>query len=187
MDGVSISYRCCERCQPCRIGTGTKMTIALRPWPTSICKIPGISEKPPSAHRLFEQIESSHCVTLRLPHGKALHIAPSLSGWCAVFLILPRVRKRTAAASGHPSCPGCWSRAHRVRSRSVSRFRRALITLISTSLEQDKGQAIGLRHDNVLERDGLLGAILQLGRRTRQRTFRESGYVLRSTHLLSAC
>lgn len=33
------------------------MTIALRPCPTSICKSPGVSAKPPSAHRLFVTIE----------------------------------------------------------------------------------------------------------------------------------
>lgn len=38
------THRCCERCHPTRSGTGTKMTIALRPWPTSICKIPGQRE-----------------------------------------------------------------------------------------------------------------------------------------------
>jgi hypothetical protein len=38
------THRCWERCQPTRSGTGTKMTIALRPWPTSICKIPGQRE-----------------------------------------------------------------------------------------------------------------------------------------------
>ena len=32
------------------------MTIALRPWPTSICKNPGVSAKLPSAHRLFVRV-----------------------------------------------------------------------------------------------------------------------------------
>lgn len=37
-------YRCCERCHPVKSGTGTKMTIAFLPWPTSICnKNPGVS------------------------------------------------------------------------------------------------------------------------------------------------
>ena len=31
------TYRCCTRWKPCRDGTGTKMTIAFLPWPTSIC------------------------------------------------------------------------------------------------------------------------------------------------------
>tara|TARA_R110002060_G_scaffold23406_8_gene31687 strand:+ start:1094 stop:1753 length:660 start_codon:yes stop_codon:yes gene_type:complete len=33
-----ISYRCCTRWKPWRDGTGTKMTIAFLPWPTSTCK-----------------------------------------------------------------------------------------------------------------------------------------------------
>jgi hypothetical protein len=30
------TYRCWTRWKPCREGTGTKMTIAFLPWPTSI-------------------------------------------------------------------------------------------------------------------------------------------------------
>lgn len=32
----SMTYRCCTRWKPWRDGTGTKMTIAFLPWPTSI-------------------------------------------------------------------------------------------------------------------------------------------------------
>jgi hypothetical protein len=51
---VKKTYRCWLRCHPTRSGTGTKMTMALRPWPTSICKIPGQREAfqcPPPLHR----------------------------------------------------------------------------------------------------------------------------------------
>lgn len=41
---VMGTYRCWERCQPPRSGTGTKMAMAFLPWPTSICKNPGVSE-----------------------------------------------------------------------------------------------------------------------------------------------
>ena len=33
---MNRAYRCWALCHPARRGTGTKMTIALRPWPTSI-------------------------------------------------------------------------------------------------------------------------------------------------------
>ncbi|KAI9166530.1 Dynactin subunit 4 [Paramyrothecium foliicola] len=34
--GIENTYRCWTRWKPCREGTGTKMTIAFLPWPTSI-------------------------------------------------------------------------------------------------------------------------------------------------------
>jgi hypothetical protein len=34
--GKGKTYLCCTRWKPCREGTGTKMTIAFLPWPTSI-------------------------------------------------------------------------------------------------------------------------------------------------------
>jgi hypothetical protein len=36
VNSVRRTNRCCTLCQPWRRGTGTKMTIAFLPWPTSI-------------------------------------------------------------------------------------------------------------------------------------------------------
>lgn len=108
------TYRCWERCQPWRSGTGTKITIALRPWPTSICKNPGVSEKLPSAHRVFK-------------FDRVWYMSPSI---CSTFqsffhstlalLILPRGPRRIAAGAERPSCRGCCSRAHRGQWRSAA-------------------------------------------------------------------
>lgn len=45
--GIGIAYRCWTRWKPCREGTGTKMTIAFLPWPTSIYSRPKISMRAP--------------------------------------------------------------------------------------------------------------------------------------------
>ena len=37
------THRCWTLCQPGSSGTGTKITMAFLPWPTSICKNPGVS------------------------------------------------------------------------------------------------------------------------------------------------
>jgi hypothetical protein len=42
------AYLCCTRWKPCREGTGTKMTIAFLPWPTSIYTRSKISMRAPS-------------------------------------------------------------------------------------------------------------------------------------------
>jgi len=42
------TYLCCTRWKPCREGTGTKMTIAFLPWPTSIYTRSKISMRAPS-------------------------------------------------------------------------------------------------------------------------------------------
>lgn len=57
-----MTYRCCDLCQPWSRGTGTKMTIAFLPWPTSICKSPGVSKMPPSAQRLFNREFYFQCI-----------------------------------------------------------------------------------------------------------------------------
>jgi len=43
----SETYRCWTRWKPCREGTGTKMTIAFLPWPTSIYSRPKVSMRAP--------------------------------------------------------------------------------------------------------------------------------------------
>ena len=43
----SETYRCWTRWKPCREGTGTKMTIAFLPWPTSIYSRPEVSMRAP--------------------------------------------------------------------------------------------------------------------------------------------
>lgn len=102
------TYRCWERCQPWRRGTGTKMTIALRPWPTSICKSPGVSAKLPSAHRLFVCM----CVSRYIVHvssystscasnGSANALDLSLDFFFHVHsttISLPHGQRRTAVA-----------------------------------------------------------------------------------------
>ena len=42
-----VTYRCWTRWKPWREGTGTKMTIAFLPWPTSICDRPYVSVRAP--------------------------------------------------------------------------------------------------------------------------------------------
>lgn len=72
-----VAYRCWTLCQPWRRGTGTKMTIAFLPWPTSIYKSPGVSiVLLPSAHRLFDLCS---CRYLLSGHSS------TISGGCVRF------------------------------------------------------------------------------------------------------
>ena len=122
-------YRCCERCQAWRSGTGTKMTMAFLPCPTSICKNPGVSVMLSSAHRLFVFIEGDKCSCRHLSLSQVLAPMPLFIvdvriRWYSVF-ILPHVQTRTAVDEERSSCPGCWSRARRGRWRCSSRSRTA--------------------------------------------------------------
>ena len=59
------TYRCWTRWKPCREGTGTKMTIAFLPWPTSIYFRPKVSMRAPGCNALLGPLP----VLFRALHG----------------------------------------------------------------------------------------------------------------------
>lgn len=121
------AYRCCTLCQPGRDGTGTKMTIALRPCPTSICRNPGVSKAAqcPSAFstRLYH-ITPTLCSNIAFTNASDRFLGLK---WSQV--ILPRVQTRIEEDADRSSGLGRSSRDHRERSRWTFRSRKAIASM----------------------------------------------------------
>ena len=120
-------YRCWTLWKPERRGTGTKMTIAFLPWPTSSCGAEGgcVSLCPCQFTSLLRFEERCRCIAPIACEGLALERHCGV-GWrsCGEKGLLHEQR-RTAEASARSSCPGYLTPSRRGRLRYCSRARKA--------------------------------------------------------------